>query len=74
MTKVMFILSSVSNGLDFWSVNHTSTYENSKLKVFKNIKIYEILSEGLTSSLWVSHALLFSEFINVVYILFYNRC
>ena len=74
MTKVMFILSSVSNGLDFWSVNHTSRYENSKLKVFKNIKIYEILSEGLTTNLWVSHALLFSEFINVVYILFYNRC
>ena len=34
----MFILSSTSGGLDFWSVNHTSINENSELKVFKNIK------------------------------------
>ena len=35
ITKVMFILSSISS--EFWSVNHTSMYENSELKVFKNI-------------------------------------
>ena len=34
----MFILSSISSGLEFWSVNYTSIYENSELKVFKNIK------------------------------------
>ena len=34
----MFILSSTSSGLEYWSVNHTSIYENSKLKVFKIIK------------------------------------
>ena len=34
----MFILSYISSGLEFWSVNHTSIYENSELKVFKNIK------------------------------------
>ena len=34
----MFILSSISSGLVFLSVNHTSIYESSELKVFKNIK------------------------------------
>ena len=37
-SKVMFILSSMSKGLEFWSVNHTSLYKNSASKVFKNIK------------------------------------
>ena len=37
MTKVTFILSFISIGLQFWSVNHTSIYENSESKVFKNI-------------------------------------
>ena len=27
----MFILSSMSSSLEFWSVNHTSVYENSEL-------------------------------------------
>ena len=35
----MFTLSSISSGLKFWSVNHTSRYEDSKLKVLKNIKL-----------------------------------
>ena len=30
-------LSSVSRGLEFWSVEYTSIYETSKLNVFKNI-------------------------------------
>ena len=34
----MFVLSSVSNSLGFWSVNHTSIYENSESKVLENIK------------------------------------
>ena len=38
MTKVMLILSSISSGLEFWLVNHTSIYKNSGLKLFKNIK------------------------------------
>ena len=33
----MFLLSSISSGLEFGSGNHTSIYENSELKVFKNI-------------------------------------
>ena len=32
----MFILSSISNGLEFSSKNHGSIYEHSELKVFKN--------------------------------------
>ena len=39
MTKVKFILSSVSSGSLCWSVNNNSIYEKSKLNVFKNIKI-----------------------------------
>ena len=34
----MFILSSISRRLEFWSVNHTSISENSESKHFKNIK------------------------------------
>ena len=34
----MFILSSISSGLEFWSVNHTSIFENSESKVFIDIK------------------------------------
>ena len=39
----MFILSSISSGLEFWSVNHASIYENSELKVFNNIKFLKYL-------------------------------
>ena len=34
----MFILSSISIGLEFRSVNHTLIYESSEVKVFKNRK------------------------------------
>ena len=43
----MFILSSIPGGLEFWSVNHTSMYENFELKVFPNIKF-----PGEISSNW----------------------
>ena len=33
----MFISSSISSGLQFWSVTHTWIYEISGSKVFKNI-------------------------------------
>ena len=35
----MSSLSSISNGLEFWSVNQTSIYENAELKNFKNKKL-----------------------------------
>ena len=31
----MFILSSISSGLEFWSVNQMSIYENSELTFLK---------------------------------------
>ena len=33
----MFTSPTISTGLELWSVNHTSTYENSESKVLKNI-------------------------------------
>ena len=35
---MIFILSFISGGLECWSVNHTSIYQNSESNVFKNIK------------------------------------
>ena len=35
----MFIFTFIASGLELWSVSHTSTYENYKLKVFKNVKL-----------------------------------
>ena len=41
----MFILSFIFIGLGFWSINHTSIYESSELKVFRNIIFFsEILN------------------------------
>ena len=41
----MFILSIIFIGLEFWSINHTSIYESSELKVFRNIIFFsEILN------------------------------
>ena len=34
----MFILSSICSSLDCLSAKHTSTYKNSELNIFKNIK------------------------------------
>ena len=47
----MFILSSVSNGLEFWSVNHPSIHENSELKVFKTINILGDISNDWPNNL-----------------------
>ena len=48
----MFILSSIPRGLEFWSVNHTTIYENSESKVFKNMKFL-----GDTSNNWPDYLL-----------------
>ena len=52
MTKVMFILSSVCSGWEFWSVNHTSINENSELQVFKNIKVLGEISNNWPKNLF----------------------
>ena len=36
----MFILSSISSGLEFWSKNHTSVYENSESRFLKTQNFY----------------------------------
>ena len=51
ITKVMFILSSVSRGFEIWSVNHTSMYENSELKIFKNITFLGDISSNWSNDL-----------------------
>ena len=38
----MFILSFISSDLEFWSVNHTSTYENSELRVFLFLFLFDL--------------------------------
>ena len=35
---MLFILSSISSGLEFWSVNHIWLCKNSESDVFKNVK------------------------------------
>ena len=49
----MFILSSISGGLGFWSVNQTSIYENSELNVFKNMNFFEEISSNWPNYLLV---------------------
>ena len=47
----MFILSPILRGLEFWSVNHTSMYENSDSKVFRNIKFWGQISNNRWNNL-----------------------
>ena len=49
----MFILSSISSGLEFWSVNHIQTISvnHTELKVFKNIKCLGEISNNWTNDL-----------------------
>ena len=47
----MFVLASMSGGLEFWSVNHTSAYENSKLKFFRNMKFFGKISNNWPNNL-----------------------
>ena len=48
----MFILSSISGSLEFGSPNHTSIYENSESKDFKDIKFL-----GEIYNTWPNHLL-----------------
>ena len=43
----MFILSSIYRGLEFWSVSHTSIYENSELKVFENLELKYLIIDQM---------------------------
>ena len=48
----MFILSSISRSLEFWSLNHTLIHEESELKGFKNIKVLDKISNNLPKDLF----------------------
>ena len=47
----MFILSSISSGLEIWSINHTSIYKNSESKDFKNIRFLDEISNNWLNDL-----------------------
>ena len=49
---MIFTLSSISRGLKFWSVNHTSSiYKQSESNVFKNIKFLSEISNNWPNDL-----------------------
>ena len=52
----MFILSSIAKGLELWTVNNTSRYKNSELKVFKIIKFFGEISINCPNYLWEYNA------------------
>ena len=51
-----FILSSISSGWLFWSINHISIYENSELNVFKEITFVSEISYKLPNGLFGTNA------------------
>ena len=51
ITKVKFILSFISNGWLFWSVNHTSMSWNFDLNVFKKLWFFGEISNKLPNGL-----------------------
>ena len=48
----MFIFSSIFTGLDLWSINHTSIYENSESKVFLKVTFLGEISKN-----WLNYLL-----------------
>ena len=57
----MFISSSISSGLEFWSVSHNSIYENYELKVFKIIKFLGKICNNHPNDLLGTHARLLNH-------------
>ena len=64
MTKVKFILSSISSGWLFWSVNHTSIYESSELNVFRKIQFVGAISNKLPKIVYMEQMCI--KFLNFV--------
>ena len=48
----MFILFSISSGLEFWSANHIWKHENSESKVFKNVNFLGGISNNWPNDLF----------------------
>ena len=74
----MFILSSISIGSEFWSVNHTSIYQSSEWNVFKYKKYLDEISNKSPNDVLGTNLILF--FILYTYILieglpvFFSSC
>ena len=64
----MFILSFTSSGLEFWSVNLISLYEDSESKVFKNINFL-----GEASNDWLIELFKISVYKRIEMILFIDN-
>ena len=64
----MFILSFTSSGLEFWSVNLISLYEDSESKVFKNIHFL-----GEASNDWLIELFKISVYKRIEMILFIDN-
>ena len=47
----MLVLSYIPSGLEFWSTNHTSIYENSELNVFQDMIYFGEISSNWPSDL-----------------------
>ena len=47
----MFTSSSISSSVELWFVNHTLIYQNSEVKLFKNIKYFGQISNNLPNDL-----------------------
>ena len=52
MTKVIFILSSISSGVEFYSKNHASPNANSELNIFKKIAFFGEISNSWPNDLF----------------------
>ena len=60
--KVKFILSSTSNGLLLWSVNHTLISRNSEVNVFKKIWFVGEISNKVPNGLFGTNVYNIREF------------
>ena len=61
---MIFILSSIPRGLEFWYVNHTSIYKNSESNVFKKIKLVRKISCNWPNDLFGTNVYKTLEFDN----------
>ena len=59
---MIFIWSFIYRGLEFWSANHTSIYENSESKVFKNINLSGEISNNWQNDLLGTNVYMTLEF------------
>ena len=47
----MIILFPISSGLEFWSGNHSSIYENSEKQVLKNVRVLGEIANNWANNL-----------------------